>query len=278
MPELPEVEVTKQGVEPHVVGKTVTSVAIYDGRLRWPVPANLKKLLVGKKLSQIKRRGKYLLFRMEDGYLLIHLGMTGVLRVANPKDELKKHDRVEIAFGQKLLRLHDPRKFGAVLWAADEDGEIERHPLIAKLGVEPFSDDFSEEKAGPHLFEHARGRQISIKQWLLAGQTVVGVGNIYCSESLFLAGIHPEMPAGKLSKPRAALLASAIKDTLSRAIKAGGSSLKDFVNSDGNPGHFMLQTKVYDRFGLPCVKCKAPIKQIVQGQRSTYFCSKCQKK
>ncbi len=278
MPELPEVEVTKRGIEPHVLGKKVTGVTIYDGRLRWPVPKNLEKILKGKKVSVISRRGKYLLFRAEDGYLIIHLGMTGVLRVLNPSDEVKKHDRVEIHFGKKVLRLHDPRKFGAVLWASDEDGEIERHPLIAKLGVEPFSEEFSKEKAGHHLYQHAKGRQVAIKQWLLAGQAVVGVGNIYCSESLFLAGIHPAMSAGKLSKPRAEKLADSIKDTLSRAIKAGGSSLKDFVNSEGDPGHFMLQTKVYDRAGLPCVKCKTPIKQIVQGQRSTYFCPDCQKK
>ena len=278
MPELPEVEVTKQGIEPHVLGKKVTGVTIYDGRLRWPVPKNLEKILTGKQVSHIRRRGKYLLFRMNDGYLIIHLGMTGVLRVLNTSDPIKKHDRIEIQFGKKILRLHDPRKFGAVLWASDEEGEIENHPLIAKLGVEPFSEDFSKEKAGQHLYQHAKGRQVAIKQWLLAGQAVVGVGNIYCSESLFLAGIHPAMAAGKLSKPKAEKLAHSIKDTLSLAIKAGGSSLKDFVNSEGDPGHFMLQTKVYDRAGLPCVTCKTPIKQIVQGQRSTYFCPNCQKK
>jgi len=278
MPELPEVEVTKQGIEPYIQGKTVTGVNIYDGRLRWPVPKNLEKILSGQKVAQIKRRGKYLLFRMDDGHLIIHLGMTGVLRLHKPSDELKKHDRIEILFGQRVLRLHDPRKFGAVLWASDESGEIEKHPLIAKLGVEPFSDDFNDEKAGLHLYQHAKGRQISIKQWLLAGQAVVGVGNIYCSESLFSAGIHPQMAAGKLSLPRAEKLALAIKDTLQRAIKAGGSSLKDFVNSEGDPGHFMLQTKVYDRAGLPCRVCQTNIKQIVQGQRSTYFCPKCQKR
>jgi formamidopyrimidine-DNA glycosylase len=278
MPELPEVEVTKQGIEPFIRGKAITGVIIHDGRLRWPIPKNLEKILLGQKVSQIKRRGKYLLFRMDDGHLIIHLGMTGVLRLLKPSDELKKHDRIEIFFGKQVLRLHDPRKFGAVLWASDESGEIEKHPLIAKLGVEPFSDDFSDACAGQHLHQHAKGRQIAIKQWLLAGQAVVGVGNIYCSESLFSAGIHPEMPAGKLTLPRAKKLASAIKETLSKAIKAGGSSLKDFVSSHGDPGYFMLQTKVYDRVNLPCRVCKAPIRQIVQGQRSTYFCQKCQKR
>ena len=278
MPELPEVEVTKQGIEPHIQGKKVTAVHIYDGRLRWPVPKNLEKILVGQKIHQIKRRGKYLLLRFDDGHLMIHLGMTGVLRVMTASDELKKHDRVEIQFGKKILRLHDPRKFGAVLWSSDEDGEIDHHPLLLKLGVEPFSDEFNESRAAKHLHECSRRRSISIKQWLLSGQAVVGVGNIYCSESLFDAGIHPEMSAGRLSLPRAELLAGSVKKILTQAIKAGGSSLKDFVNSDGEPGHFMLQTKVYGREGMPCVVCKSPIKQISQGQRSTYFCSKCQKK
>jgi len=278
MPELPEVEVTKQGIEPHIQGKKVTAVRIYDGRLRWPVPKNLEKVLLGQKLHQIKRRGKYLLLRFDEGHLIIHLGMTGVLRIMSASDELKKHDRVEIQFGKKFLRLHDPRKFGAVLWSSDEDGEIDHHPLLLKLGVEPFSDDFNELNAGKHLYDHSRKRSVSIKQWLLSGQAVVGVGNIYCSESLFDSGIHPEMATGRLSSSRAEMLAASVRKILNKAIKAGGSSLKDFVNSDGEPGHFMLQTKVYGRAGLPCVVCKAPIKQIVQGQRSTYFCSKCQKK
>lgn len=278
MPELPEVEVTKQGIEPYIQGKKVTAVRIYDGRLRWPVPKNLEKILVGQKLHQIKRRGKYLLLRFDEGHLIIHLGMTGVLRIMTPADELKKHDRVEIQFAKKLLRLHDPRKFGAVLWSSDEDGEIDHHPLLLKLGVEPFSDDFDDVHAGKHLHNCSRKRSISIKQWLLSGQAVVGVGNIYCSESLFDAGIHPEMIAGRLSLARAGVLASSVRKILTNAINAGGSSLKDFVNSDGEPGHFMLQTKVYGREGLPCTVCKSPIKQITQGQRSTYFCSKCQKK
>ena len=278
MPELPEVEVTKRGIEPYLVGQKITAVKIYDGRLRWPVLKNLERVLLGQKISEIKRRGKYLLLRMDDGHLIIHLGMTGVLRVLSPKDDLKKHDRVEIGVGKKILRLHDPRKFGAVVWAPDEEGEIESHPLIKKLGLEPFSDEFNEEHAAKHLFEHAKGRHISIKQWLLSGQAVVGVGNIYCSESLFLAGIHPEMPAGKLSLMRAGRLAKAVKETLARAIDAGGSSLKDFVNSEGSPGYFLMQTKVYGRAGETCLDCGGTIRQIVQGQRSSYYCPKCQRK
>ncbi len=278
MPELPEVEVTKQGIEPHIQGKKVTAVHIYDGRLRWPVPKNLADILIGQKLYQIKRRGKYLLLRFDEGHLIIHLGMTGVLRVMTSLDDLKKHDRVEIQFGRKILRLHDPRKFGAVLWSSDEDGEIDRHPLLLKLGLEPFSSEFDGKCGGKHLYDCSRKRSVSIKQWLLSGQAVVGVGNIYCSESLFDAGIHPEMSVGRLSLLRANLLAASVRKILTKAIKAGGSSLKDFVNSDGEPGHFMLQTKVYGRAGLPCVVCESPIRQIVQGQRSTYFCAKCQKK
>jgi formamidopyrimidine-DNA glycosylase len=278
MPELPEVEVTKRGIEPYLVNQKVTAVKIYDGRLRWPVLKNLDQILLGQKIFEIKRRGKYLLLRMDEGHLIIHLGMTGVLRILSPRDELKKHDRVEIGVGKKILRLHDPRKFGAVIWAPDESGEIENHPLIKKLGVEPFSDDFNEEHAAKHLYEHAKGRHIAIKQWLLSGQAVVGVGNIYCSESLFLAGIHPEMSAGKLSLMRAGRLAKAVKETLARAIDAGGSSLKDFVNSEGSPGYFLMQTKVYGRAGEPCLDCGENIKQIVQGQRSTYYCPKCQRR
>lgn len=278
MPELPEVEVTKQGIEPHIQGKQVTAVHIYDGRLRWPIPKNLGDILIGQKLHQIKRRGKYLLLRFDEGHLIIHLGMTGVLRVMTSLDELKKHDRVEIQFGKKILRLHDPRKFGAVLWSSNEDGEIDCHPLLLKLGLEPFSNEFGGKYGGKHLYDCSRKRSVSIKQWLLSGQAVVGVGNIYCSESLFDAGIHPEMSVGRLSLFRANLLAASVRKILTKAIKAGGSSLKDFVNSDGEPGHFMLQTKVYGRAGLPCVVCKSPIRQIVQGQRSTYFCAKCQKK
>jgi formamidopyrimidine-DNA glycosylase len=185
---------------------------------------------------------------------------------------------VTFEFGKLSLRLHDPRKFGAVLWHPKAKGPIEKNALLQKLGVEPFSPEFEGELGAHILFQASRKRSIAVKQFLLAGQTVVGVGNIYCSESLFAAGIHPSKAAGKLSKPQCARLASAVRLILRKAIEAGGSSLKDFVNSEGDPGHFMVQTKVYDRKGLPCKVCKTPIKQIVQGQRSTYFCPQCQKR
>jgi formamidopyrimidine-DNA glycosylase len=278
MPELPEVEVTRLGIAPHFEGRKISAVKVLDGRLRWPVPSNLPKILPGQKVQSIKRRGKYLLLEMETGHLLIHLGMTGTLRVLPSSDTLKTHDRVTFEFGDLSLRLHDPRKFGAVLWHANTKGPLEKNALLQKLGGEPFSDEFSGELGADILYRASRKRTVAVKQFLLAGQAVVGVGNIYCSESLFEAGIHPAKAAGKLSKPQCTRLANAVRLILKKAIAAGGSSLKDFVNSEGDPGHFMVQTKVYDRKDLPCKVCKTPIAQIVQGQRSTYFCPQCQKR
>ena len=278
MPELPEVEVTKLGIARHLEGRKVTAVKVLDGRLRWPVPRNLQKLLPGQKVYSIKRRGKYLLLQMDQGHLLIHLGMTGTLRVLPGSEPLKIHDRITFEFGKLSLRLHDPRKFGAVLWHANTKGPLEKNPLLQKLGVEPFSPDFMGELGADILYQASRKRSVAVKQFLLSGQAVVGVGNIYCSESLFEAGIHPAKAAGKLTRPQCLRLANAVKLILKKAIDAGGSSLKDFVNSEGDPGHFMVQTKVYDRKGLPCKVCKTTISQIVQGQRSTYFCPQCQKR
>ncbi len=278
MPELPEVEVTRLGIAPHLEGRKVSAVKVLDGRLRWPVPQNLPKLLSGQKVRSIARRGKYLLLEMDTGHLLIHLGMTGTLRVLPSSDPLKLHDRVTFEFGKLSLRLHDPRKFGAVLWHANTKGPLEKNVLLQKLGVEPFSEEFTGELGADVLYRTSRKRSLAVKQFLLAGQAVVGVGNIYCSESLFEAGIHPAKAAGKLTRPQCSRLANAVRLILKKAIAAGGSSLKDFVNSEGDPGHFMVQTKVYDRKGLPCKVCKTPIVQIVQGQRSTYFCPQCQKR
>jgi formamidopyrimidine-DNA glycosylase len=214
----------------------------------------------------------------DTGYLLLHLGMTGTLRVLPASDSLKTHDRVTLEFGKLSLRLHDPRKFGAVLWHPKSKGPIGEYALLKKLGTEPFSPEFAGDLGGHILYACSRGRSIAVKQFLLAGQAVVGVGNIYCSESLFEAKIHPAKAAGKLTRPECMRLANAVRLILKKAIAAGGSSLKDFVNSEGDPGHFMVQTKVYDRKDMPCKVCKTPIKQIVQGQRSTYFCPQCQKR
>jgi formamidopyrimidine-DNA glycosylase len=278
MPELPEVEVTRLGIAPHIEGRKVSAIKVLDGRLRWPVPSHLSKTLPGQKVRSITRRGKYLLLEMDTGHLLIHLGMTGTLRVLPSTDSLKSHDRVIFEFGKLSLRLHDPRKFGAVLWHAKTKGPLEKNTLLQKLGVEPFSPEFADQLGADILYKASRKRSVAVKQFLLAGQAVVGVGNIYCSESLFEAGIHPAKAAGKLSKPQCDRLANAVRLILKKAIAAGGSSLKDFVNSEGDPGYFMVQTKVYDRKGLPCKVCKTPIVQIVQGQRSTYFCPQCQKR
>ena len=278
MPELPEVEVTRLGIAPHLQGQKLSAVKVLDGRLRWPVPISLPKILPGQQVRSIGRRGKYLLIEMDTGHLLIHLGMTGTLRVLPNSDPLKIHDRVTFEFGKISLRLHDPRKFGAVLWHPKTKGALEKNALLQKLGVEPFSPEFAGELGAEILYQASRKRSVAVKQFLLACQAVVGVGNIYCSESLFRAGIHPAKAAGKLSRPQCIRLANAVRVILKKAIDAGGSSLKDFVNSEGDPGHFMVQTKVYDRKGLPCKVCKTPITQIVQGQRSTYFCPQCQKR
>jgi formamidopyrimidine-DNA glycosylase len=278
MPELPEVEVTRLGIQPHLEGQIVTRVNVVDGRLRWPVPKNLSKLLAGQKIEHIDRRGKYLLLKMTRGHLIIHLGMTGVLRVLPNSDPLKPHDRVIIHFDEISLRLHDPRKFGAVLWHPFSSGDVLAHPLIQKLGPEPLEDSFAGQLGADRLYEYSRKRTISVKAFLLAGQAVVGVGNIYCSESLFEAGIHPRLPAGKLTRAQCQRLAVAVRKVLKKAIQAGGSSLRDFVDAHGEPGYFMMQTKVYDRADQPCRVCQTSIRQIVQGQRSTYFCPVCQKR
>ncbi|ANJ00503.1 DNA-formamidopyrimidine glycosylase [Polynucleobacter wuianus] len=278
MPELPEVEVTRLGIAPHLQGRSISAVKVLDGRLRWPVPKTLSKILPGQKVRGIERRGKYLLIELDTGYVLVHLGMTGTLRVLPSTEPLKLHDRVTLEFGKLSLRLHDPRKFGAVLWHPKTKGPIEKNALLQKLGVEPFSPEFAGELGADILYKTSRKRSIAVKQFLLAGQSVVGVGNIYCSESLFEAGINPAKAAGKLTRPQCSRLAEAVRLILKKAIAAGGSTLKDFVNSDGDPGHFMVQTKVYDRKDQPCKICKTPIKQIVQGQRSTYFCPTCQKR
>ncbi len=278
MPELPEVEVTRLGIAPHLLGRKISAVKVIDGRLRWPVPSRLATILQGQQVRSIERRGKYLLMEFDTGYLLLHLGMTGTLRVLPASDPLKTHDRVTFEFGKLSLRLHDPRKFGAVLWHPNSKGPIGEYALLKKLGTEPFSPEFAGDLGGHILYACSRGRSVAVKQFLLGGQAVVGVGNIYCSESLFEAKIHPAKAAGKLTRPECMRLANAVRLILKKAIAAGGSSLKDFVNSEGDPGYFMVQTKVYDRKALPCKVCKTPIKQIVQGQRSTYFCPQCQKR
>ncbi|EON14497.1 MULTISPECIES: bifunctional DNA-formamidopyrimidine glycosylase/DNA-(apurinic or apyrimidinic site) lyase [Pandoraea] len=276
MPELPEVEVTRRGIAPHVAGTRVARIDVRNASLRWPVPDGLDTLLRGETLVGVTRRGKYLLLEYAPGWLLVHLGMTGTLRVMSEPHALPAagvHDHIDLVFERCALRYRDPRRFGAVLFHPRSAGDVLMHPLLASLGVEPLTDDFD----GQRLYAGTRGRTVAIKQALLAGNIVVGVGNIYASESLFRAGIHPRMQAGKLSRPRAEKLAKAIKDVLAAAIEKGGSTLRDFVGSDGKSGYFQQEYFVYDRAGQPCRVCGTPIRQIVQGQRSTFFCPHCQK-
>lgn len=270
MPELPEVETTVQGILPHIEGHFVSNVHIRESRLRWTVPENLNTLLKGKKVLRVFRRAKYIVLKFTQGYLLIHLGMSGSLRVVNVKEKAEKHDHVDICFRhQRCLRLRDPRKFGSVLWC---DRNIEQHRLIKNLGPEPLSDAFNTD----YLFLKSRNRRVAIKQFVMDSKVVVGVGNIYASESLFLAGIHPESVSGKISKKRMGKLVESIKTVLTRAIKEGGTTLRDFTNSEGKPGYFAQQLNVYGRKGEPCYQCSKPVKQKILGQRSSFYCSVCQ--
>ena len=277
MPELPEVEVTRRGVAPHLTDRIVEDVILRREGLRWPFPPDLRERLLGRRILDIGRRGKYLLIAFEHGTLIVHLGMSGHLRVLPEGTELKKHDHFDLIVngpdGRQVLRLHDPRRFGAVLWHAHDDGELEQHVLLRELGVEPLEDGFS----GALLHKATRKRSAPIKQVLLAGDIVVGVGNIYACESLFRAGINPKTAAGKISRARYDKLAEAIRAILADAIVQGGSTLRDFIAVNGQSGYFQQTYFVYDRAGVPCRNCGTPVRQIKQGQRSTFYCATCQR-
>lgn len=269
MPELPEVETTRRGVAPHVVGRRIARLVIYDGRLRWPVPETLQAQIRNRRIDAVDRRSKYLLFRLGDRTLLLHLGMTGSLRLYRQAPPRRLHDHVDIELDDgALLRYHDPRRFGAMLWVADEA----RHPLLARLGPEPFDPAFS----AAYLHAKTRGRRASIKVTLMNNHVVVGVGNIYANESLFRAGIRPSTPAGRLSRPRLQRLVDAVREVLAEAIAKGGSTLRDFVDSSGAPGEFQLDYRVYGREGLPCRVCGTPIRATRLGQRGSFHCPRCQ--
>jgi formamidopyrimidine-DNA glycosylase len=269
MPELPEVEVTRRGLAPHVTGRTIAAVAVREPRLRWRVPDAVRKL-AGRTVRSIRRRGKYLLVDCGDGHLIVHLGMSGSLRLAAPGEPPGRHDHLDLAIGGRLLRLRDPRRFGAVLWT---EAPPRAHPLIRDLGVEPLSRALDARR----LYALTRARRTSIKQFLMDARRIAGIGNIYACESLFVAGIRPQTRAGALSLERCARLAGAIKKTLRAAIRAGGSSLRDFVGGDGRPGYFQMRARVYDRAGEACRRCGATIRRIVQGQRASYYCPRCQR-
>jgi len=273
MPELPEVEVTRRGVAPHLEGRTVTAVVLRHTGLRWPFPERLDRLLAGSTVRATGRRGKYLLIHFDHGTLIVHLGMSGHLRVLPAATPARKHDHIDIVLGEQVLRMNDPRRFGAVLWHGAGDGELDTHPLLRVLGVEPLGPEFD----AALLYRATRGRSAPIKQVLLAGDIVVGVGNIYASESLFKARIHPATPAGRIGLVRFERLAQAIRETLAAAIEQGGSTLRDFIGADGRSGYFQQTYFVYDRAGQPCRICMAEVRQIRQGQRSTFYCANCQK-
>jgi formamidopyrimidine-DNA glycosylase len=269
VPELPEVETTLRGIQPHVMGRPITAVTVRQRMLRYPLPEQLERLVVGHPLHSIRRRGKYLLFGLGEGTLIVHLGMSGSLRILSGATAPGVHDHVDIAFGDAVLRYRDPRRFGLMLWAV---GDPANHPLLASLGIEPLDATFD----GAWLYRATRGRATPIKLFLMDSHRIVGVGNIYASESLFRAAIHPATPASRLGPQRCARLAKAIQETLTEAIAAGGSTLRDFVGGDGRPGYFQQQYFVYGRDGEPCRLCGTPVRKTIIGQRATFHCPRCQ--
>jgi formamidopyrimidine-DNA glycosylase len=271
MPELPEVETTCRGIAPHIKGKTVAGVVLRHRGLRWPVPTSLTRDLPGEKILDVSRRAKYLLIRFAHGTLIIHLGMSGSLRLAPCKQPAEKYDHVEIALANgRCLRLRDPRRFGAVLWTA---GDPMQHKLLRDLGPEPLGDEFS----GDYLYARSRKRKGAIRDFLMNSGIVAGIGNIYANEALFHAGIDPRRAAGRITKDDCVRLVRAIRSTLKRAIKAGGTTLRDFRNGEGQPGYFQQTLHVYGRAGEPCSACGTPVRGVRIGQRSAFFCPKCQK-
>lgn len=275
MPELPEVETTLRGISPHIQGKTVADVVLRQTKLRWQINPQLAELLAGQEVLSCRRRAKYLIIGFATGILLIHLGMSGSLRIFTDGDTRidhpDKHDHADIVFADgTVLRYHDPRKFGAILWY---EGIAEHHPLLEKLGPEPLSDDFSAD----YLYQKLKTQKRAVKLALMDNAVVVGVGNIYANESLFKSGISPTRPADKVKKKECVVLVETVKAVLQRAIETGGSTLRDFVNSDGKSGYFQQEYTVYGRQNEPCVRCGGLVQKEVLGQRGTFYCPNCQK-
>ncbi len=268
MPELPEVETTRRGIAPLILGRSVVAIDVREKRLRWPVAPQLKRL-VGTSIDAVRRRAKYLLLDSEQGSVIMHLGMSGSLRVVPCDVPPSVHDHVDIVFDNRTcLRLRDPRRFGAVLWSRDPL----QHKLLKSLGPEPFDAVFD----GVYLHARAKGRKAAVKSLLMDGRVVVGVGNIYASESLHAAGIHPRRAAGRIALPRYQRLSDAVREILTQAIGFGGTTLRDFSRADGKPGYFRHELAVYDRAGQPCPACGTALRQETIGQRSTYYCPRCQ--
>ena len=270
MPELPEVETTRRGIEPHMLAQTITAVKVRNRQLRWPVPVALDRKLRGEKIEKVGRRGKYILLQTARGTTLIHLGMSGSLRIVDAGMSPGKHDHLDLVMTNgKCLRLRDPRRFGSVLWAGKEPMQ---HKLLKELGPEPLGDDFNT----AYLFSKSRKRSQAVKTFIMDSHIVVGVGNIYASESLYRCGIHPRRAAGKIAAQRYEKLTAAIKQVLGDAIGSGGTTLRDFVNGEGEPGYFAQKLNVYGRVDQPCYACQQAVRQITLGQRSTFFCPGCQ--
>jgi formamidopyrimidine-DNA glycosylase len=270
MPELPEVETTLRGIAPHIEQEKISRIVIRNRSLRWPVPQHLEKTLTGQTVQKLIRRGKYILFHCDEGRLLLHLGMSGSVRILTEERAAAKHDHIDICFGNgKILRFTDPRRFGALLYTEDDPYE---HVLLSHLGPEPLSPEFN----GAYLVDMAKRRSAPVKNFIMDGRIVVGVGNIYAAEALYLAGIHPLKPAGKISVEQYQKLAAAIKKILKNAIERGGTTLRDFTQSDGAPGYFSIKLKVYGKHGQPCPRCRGILELKRIGQRSTVFCPKCQ--
>jgi len=271
MPELPEVETTRRGIAPHITGRQVTRVIVRNPNLRWKVPARLNREMSGQVINGVTRRGKYLLLTTGAGTAILHLGMSGSLRVIEASAPPDKHDHIDIVLDDKrALRFTDPRRFGSLHWTRRPPLQ---HRLLSKLGVEPFSTAFN----GDYLHRIARGRKVAIKQFIMNSRIVTGIGNIYACEALYMAGIYPKRAAGRISRKKYGLLVEVSKEVLNDAIAAGGTTLRDFVNGNGEPGYFKLHLNVYGKTGEPCISCREPIRAIRQGQRSTFYCPVCQK-
>jgi formamidopyrimidine-DNA glycosylase len=270
MPELPEVETTRRGIATQVTGRTVAAVVVREPRLRWPVPADLGRLLTGRTVVRVGRRAKYLLLEFPHGVLIVHLGMSGSLRVLPASSPASKHDHLDLVFGEHCLRLRDPRRFGAVLWSG---APVEQHPRLAGLGPEPLADDFD----GAYLARVGRARRIAVKTLIMDGRVVVGVGNIYANEALFRAGIHPARRSDRIGPARYERLAAQIKTVLQEAIAQGGTTLRDFLREDGQPGYFRIRLQVYGRGGEPCPACGKALREARLNQRSTVYCNRCQR-
>ena len=270
MPELPEVETTRRGIEPHLVGHKVSHMVIRQTQLRWPVPPDMAQEIKGQTIIAVKRRAKYLLLQTSSHCAIIHLGMSGSLRIVDAMQAAEKHDHVDLVLDtHQALRLRDPRKFGAVLWTHSDPSD---HPLLANLGIEPLGPQFD----GNYLFEHSRKKSQAVKTFLMDAHHVVGIGNIYANEALYLAGILPQRQAGRISRQRYQRLAKALQQVLRKAINSGGTTLRDFTKTDGQPGYFALHLNVYGKQDQPCPRCQRSITLIKLNQRSTYYCRKCQ--